>query len=101
MKKIKKTKKNNKKKIQKPMLRTFSGKWLRELFGSSQDFNVRMLGSNVVEVIIPRLNDSVFEEGGAVRLIAHILVDSDGRVKICKVSKDDNGIHYRLSTSVV
>lgn len=79
----------------------YSCDWLYDLFGSNPDFEAAKIGSNVIEVIVPRLNDLAFAEGGAMRLIAHILVDGNGKVKLCGAKKGKNGqVCYRLSTNV-
>lgn len=75
--------------------------WLYDVFGSNPDFEAAKIGSNVIEVIVPKLNDLAFAEGGAIRLIAHVLADANGKVKLCSVKAGKNGqVCYRLSTSV-
>lgn len=79
----------------------YSIDWLYDLFGQNPDFQAFKIGSNVIDVVVPTLNDMSFAEGGAIRLIAHILVDSCGKVKVCSAKKDSNGtVHYHLSTGV-
>lgn len=87
----KKLKKNNE----------FSCEWLYGVFGENPDFEAVKVGSNVIEIRLMKLNDLAFREGGAIRLIANILVDSNGKVHLTSVVKrKDNTICYRLSTSV-
>ena len=79
----------------------FSCEWLFNLFGENPDFEAVKVGSNVIEIRLSKLNDLAFREGGAIRLIANILVDSNGKVHLTSVVKrKDNTICYRISTSV-
>ena len=85
----------------KKVISEFSLEWLYNVFGENPEFEAVKKGSNVIEIRVAKLNDLVFREGGAVRLIANILVDSKGRVHLCSVQKTkDNIICFRLSTNV-
>lgn len=78
----------------------FSLNWMNELFNGSEGFEAVKVGSNVIEVRMRKLDDLAFEEGGPIRLIANILVDSNGKVNLTSVVKKNQQICYRLSTSV-
>ena len=76
----------------------YSIDWLLDIFGSMSECKSIIKGSNVIEVSIDKLENSAFSEGGVIRMIMYILADSNGRVNLCRVKKEKNGVvRYRLS----
>lgn len=80
----------------------FSVKWLLEVLNGTPDAETVALGSNVVEIrLVGNVNDSLFAEGGILRIMMDILLDSDSEVKLVKVYVPELGSpRYRLSTRV-
>lgn len=80
----------------------FGVKWLMDVLNGTVDAETVQVGSNVVETrLITKFPDALYSEGGPIRLVLDVLMDSDGQVRLTRCGKKANGMPYfRLSTVV-
>lgn len=97
-----KTVKKPTKKAQKAKDQRFGVKWLMDVLNGTVDAETVQVGSNVVETrLMTKSPEALYSEGGPVRLVLDVLMDSDGQVRLTRCGKKSNGMPYfRLSTVV-
>lgn len=99
---VKEPQKKAKKAVKKAKDQRFNVKWLMDVLNGTVDAETVQVGSNVVETRLMTKNpDAIYSEGGPIRLVLDVLMDSEGQVRLTRCGKKSNGMPYfRLSTVV-